>query len=332
MMAGETEAADAFPSWRVGIHTSIAGSLDQAAEKAHQLGCSSFQIFSSSPRMWKGRDPRRDEMAAMARLRAKYDLYPLIIHANYLLNLASPDATLRNRSVEAFRDEIRRAAAIGADYIVLHPGSFRDSSADAGIRALAASIRAGADCTPFGRVTLLIENMAGQGNCLGGSFEQLRDVMAMLEGLPVGCCIDTAHCYAAGMDVSTAEGLEKTVQSMKSTVGLDRVKVIHTNDSRSALGSKRDRHEHIGRGGIGLEGFRRIINHPLLREKAFILETPIEAPGDDQRNMKAILSLRDRLAMDAKAVKLKPRVKKIHAIPPVAGGFTPRARRRKANW
>ena len=292
-MTGETEE---FSPWRVGIHTSIAGSFDQAALKAHQLGCSAFQIFSSSPRMWQAREPRAEEVSSLNRLRERYDLRPLVIHANYLINLASPEERIRKRSVEAFRGEIARAAALGAEYIVLHPGSYRDGSPEAGIRALTSSIHEAARSTPFGAVTLLIENMAGQGKTLGERFEQLSDILSLLDGLPVGCCIDTAHCFAAGMDISTDSGLEAIVASLDATLGLDRVKVIHTNDSRSALGSHLDRHENIGKGGIGLDGFRRIVNHPSLRDKAFILETPIDEPGDDQRNMDAIRSLRPETA------------------------------------
>ena len=288
-VTGET---DAFPTWRVGIHTSIAGSFDQAAEKAHNLTCTAFQIFSSSPRMWNAREPRSEELAAMSRLRLLYDLHPLVIHANYLINLASANPALRKQSLEAFRGEIGRAAALGAEFLVLHPGSFRDTSVESGIRNIAASMREAIGDTPLRGVSVLIENTAGQGSCIGKTFEELQDILALLDGLPIGCCIDTAHCFAAGMDISTSEGLEKIINSLERTVGLDKVKIIHTNDSRSAMGSRLDRHEHIGKGGIGMEGFGRIVNHPALRDKTFILETPFDAPEDGIRNMKAIRSLR----------------------------------------
>lgn len=287
--AKETE----IPScWRLGVHTSIAGSLAQAAEKAHELGCTAFQIFSTNPRMWKSREPTAEELTAVARLRREYDLHPLVIHANYLLNIASPDRTLRQRSLDAFREEIGRAVALQAEYLVLHPGSYRESSVEEGIRTLAHSIREAMRKTPPERVRLLVENTCGQGNTLGGNFAELREILALLDGLPADCCIDTAHCFAAGMDIASAQGLEAMLAELDQTVGLERVKVIHTNDSRSPLGSHRDRHEHIGRGGIGREGFRRIVNHPALREKVFILETPIEKPGDDRRNLRTLRSLR----------------------------------------
>lgn len=286
--ANETE----IPCWRVGVHTSIAGSLTQAAEQAHQIGCTAFQIFSTSPRMWKARALGREEVSAMARLRREYDLHPLVIHTNYLLNLASPDPALRQRSIGAFREELGRAAAIGAEYLVLHPGSYRDGTPEQGIRTLARSIREAMQEMPPDGVRLLVENTCGQGNTLGGSFAEIGEILALLEGLPVDCCLDTAHCFAAGMNLATAEGLRATLAELNAAVGLRRVKVIHANDSRSALGSHRDWHEHIGRGGIGREGFRRIVNHPGLRDKVFILETPIDKPGDDRRNLRKIRSLR----------------------------------------
>ena len=289
---GKSEA-EAFSNWRVGVHTSIAGSVTQAAERAHQIGCTSFQIFSSSPRMWRARDFAAEELSAFERLRSSYDLSPLVIHTNYLVNLASPDPSLRKRSLEAFIGEIRRAEALGAEYLVLHPGSFRNGSREQGIRTLAASLREAIRKAPPAKTTILVENMCGQGNVLGGTFAELRDILALLDGLPVACCVDTAHCYAAGLDLATPDGLVAMLESLDRTVGLRRVPVIHANDSRSPLGSHRDRHEHIGNGGIGLEGFRRIVNHPALREKVFILETPLETEGDDRRNLRAIRSVRE---------------------------------------
>lgn len=288
-VAGETE----IPScWRVGVHTSIAGSIARAADKAHQVGCTAFQIFSTSPRMWKARPLEQEEITAMARLRREHDLRPLVIHANYLLNLASPEPALRRRSLAAFREELARASALGAEYLVLHPGSYRNGTREQGIRTLARSMRQAMRETPPDGARVLLENTCGQGNTLGGSFAEIRDTLALLEGLPVDCCLDTAHCFAAGMNLSTPEGLRAALAEVEATVGLRRVKLIHANDSRSPLGSHRDWHEHIGRGGIGREGFRRLVNDPSLRDKAFILETPVEKPGDDRRNLRMIRSLR----------------------------------------
>ncbi|MBI4442978.1 MAG: deoxyribonuclease IV [Acidobacteria bacterium] len=315
---------DAFSPWRVGMHTSIAGSLDQAAERAHRLGCTAFQIFSGSPRMWNTRQPAAEQVAALARLRERYDLHPLVIHTNYLINLASPDKTLRERSIEAFRGEISRAVALRADYLVLHPGSHRGSSAEQGIGTLAESIRQAARQTPFEGVSLLIENTCGQGHVLGGTFEQLRDILALLDGLGADCCLDTAHCFAAGMDLSHRQGLERMLVALDRTVGIHRVRVVHANDSRAPLGSHRDRHEHIGHGGIGRKGFREIVNHPALRHKVFILETPLEVPGDDLRNMKVIRSLRAGAGRTTRRVSPSRVTKRVAIV-----GQRARARRRK---
>jgi deoxyribonuclease IV len=287
-----TSEAEAFSKWQVGVHTSIAGSLSQAAEHAHRIGCTAFQIFSSSPRMWRARDISASEIAAFERVRSASDLSPLVIHTNYLVNLASPDPALQQRSLDAFIGEVLRADALGAEYLVLHPGSCRDGSKEQGIRTLASSIREAIRAAQPAKTMILVENMCGQGNVLGGTFAELREVLHLLDGQPVGCCIDTAHCFASGMNIATEEGLAAMLADLEQNIGLDRVPVIHANDSRSPLGSHRDRHEHIGKGGITLEGFRRIVNHPALREKAFILETPIEAEGDDRRNLAAIRSVR----------------------------------------
>lgn len=280
-----------FP-WRVGVHTSIAGSLDRAGEHAHKIGGNTLQIFSSSPRMWQARNFPAEELSAFSRVRQQFNLYPLVIHCNYLINMASPDAGLRERSREAFVAEIQRAEAMQANYLVLHPGSFREGSPEQGIRDLTTAIRAAIREAPPVHTTVLVENMCGQGSVLGGTFEQMRDMLALLEGAPVAACVDTAHCYGAGIDLSSETGLEGLVDTVDRTIGWSKVPVLHANDSRARLGSHLDRHEHIGRGGIGSEGFRRIVNHPALREKHFILETPIEEDGDDLRNLKALRGLR----------------------------------------
>jgi deoxyribonuclease-4 len=226
-----------------------------------------------------------------------------VIHTNYLVNMASPDPALRQRSLDAFIGEIRRAEALGAEYLVLHPGSCKDGSKEQGIRALAASIREAARKAPLEKSSILVENMCGQGNVLGGNFAELHDILALLDGVRVACCLDTAHCFAAGMDIASPEGLAAMLTSLDNTIGLQRVPVIHANDCRSPLGSHRDRHEHIGIGGIGREGFRRIVNHPALRDKVFILETPVETEGDERRNLTAIRSVRNEdAAVPARSV------------------------------
>jgi len=311
--ADGTDSAGSSP-WRVGVHTSIAGSLDRAGEHASRIGGNTLQIFSCSPRMWRARDLLREEISSFTRVREQRNLFPLVVHCNYLINMASPDPVLRERSREAFIAEIQRAEAMQAHYLVLHPGSFREGSPEQGIRHLAASVRSALREAPPVQSTILIENMCGQGSVLGGTFEQLQEVLALLEGLPVAACVDTAHCYGAGIDLSAEAGLRWLVEAVSRTIGWSKVPVIHANDSRARLGSRLDRHEHIGRGGIGSEGFRRIVNHPQLRDKIFVLETPLEEDGDDQRNLETLRSLRaDSIAKTSparaprrKAVSMKP--------------------------
>jgi deoxyribonuclease-4 len=287
---------------RIGIHTSIAGSLPQAAERAHALGCNAFQIFSSSPRRWRAGTIKANDALILARLRWRYDLYPLAIHVNYLVNLASEDPVVRPRSIAAFRGELQRALALGAEYLILHPGSVKNGDRVRGLALLVAGMEESARGLPLNGLRILIENTAGAGGALGGDLAEVGAVIQHAP-LPMGCCLDTAHSYAMGFDLSTPRGLSAWIRRVEETSGLDRVYVIHTNDSRAPLGSHRDRHEHIGKGGIGLAGFRGILNHPALREKAFILETPIDRPGDDHRNLEAVRKLVQRTRNAGKAIQ-----------------------------
>jgi deoxyribonuclease-4 len=302
-----------IPAWkdgslRVGIHTSIAGDVTAALEMAHGLGANALQIFSSSPRMWAQGSSRIAETEA-SRFRARRNelaLGPLVIHANYLINLASPNPVLRTQSVQAFHQEIVRAMALGADFLVVHPGSRLESSVETGVAAIAESLKQAARGLKLGELRILLENTAGQGSSLGSRFEELKAVLDACSGLPLGICIDTAHLFAAGWDIRGAEGLEATLRHIEDTVGLDRVRVVHMNDSKTALGSRVDRHEHIGKGKIGLDAFREILKHPLLAGRAFILETPIDKPGDDKRNVAALWRLTGRVVR-ATGDGMKPR-------------------------
>jgi len=273
---------------RIGIHTSIAGSLERSALKAAELGANTFQIFSSSPRQWKASVPAASSIALLQRAREKHDLTPLVIHDNYLINLASAHDGVRAQSIQAFRGELERAIAIGAEYLVAHPGNYKGQSLEQGILHVLESVAAAAEGLNFGKLMLLLENTAGAGAQLGSRFEELhvmREYAAKMTDLPIGFCLDTCHLLAAGFDVSTAAGLRHTVAEAGRLLGLDNVRVIHANDSKAPLGSHVDRHENIGVGYIGLDGFRRILAHPGLRNKAFILETPVEKDGDDKRDL-----------------------------------------------
>jgi deoxyribonuclease-4 len=278
---------------RIGIHTSIAGALEKAALRAAELGANTFQIFSASPRMWSARPLAPEEIARFRAARERLGLDPLVVHDNYLINLAAADPALRRRSVAAFRDELRRAAALGADYLVAHPGSFAGQSLEEGIDQVARSLIEATRGLKLDGLTLLIENTAGSGAALGSGFAELAEIRrrAGEADVEIGFCLDTAHCLAAGYDVASAAGLRRTLEEADQVLGLERVPVIHSNDSKAPLGSRVDRHQHIGQGHIGAEGFRRLLRHPKLRGKAFILETPIDRKDDDRRNVEALKQL-----------------------------------------
>jgi len=281
-------------SRRIGIHTSSAGGVQLAAERAYRLGCNAFQIFSSSPRQWVPHELDRPQCEQIKRLRDRYDLKPLVIHTNYLVNLAGVNELFLKKSVEAFRGEIERALALCAEYLVLHPGSFRGSDREQGLIRTAAAVATAAQGLDLDKsgLTILIENTAGAEYSLGGSFEQVAEVLEyLLDLVPIGACIDTCHTHVAGYDIVSPRGLEDTLKRLDETVGLKNVPVWHCNDAKAARGSKLDRHQHIGQGSIGMEPFRRLLNDPRLAHAAFIAETPIDEPGDDRRNVAALKKL-----------------------------------------
>lgn len=277
---------------RIGVHTSIAGGLENAALEAHSLGCNTFQMFSANPRGWKALEPTPGQCERFREARARFRQAPVVVHDNYLINLASADARIRALSIAAFRREIRRAVALGAEYLVMHPGSAKGSTASRALKTFSESLRRAAKGTHLEGLTILIENTAGQGQALGRSFEEVAEIIAGAgRDLPVAACIDTAHCFAAGYPIHTKVGLEQTLRQLDSTVGLANVRVIHANDSKAALGSHVDRHQHIGKGEIGAEAFGRIVRHPKLKAIPFICETPIDRPGDDKRNLRMMRKL-----------------------------------------
>jgi deoxyribonuclease IV len=301
----EPEPEPATPAWldgslRIGIHTSIAGSYLNALESANKLGCNALQIFSASPRMWAGAPARIPEVAAEA-FRARREalaLGPLVIHANYLINLAAPQPMLRTRSIQAFHDELVRGVDLGADFVVVHPGSCQTNTGESA-RIAVESIKQAAKNLPPTHLRILIENTAGMGNALCWRLEELGQIVAALDNLEVGACLDTAHLFAAGYDIKTQAGLASTLDLIDRTIGLARVPVFHVNDSKTPLGSRVDRHEHIGKGKIGADAFRRILTHPQLSTappqglpgRAFVAETPIDDPGDDRRNVATLWEL-----------------------------------------
>jgi len=276
---------------RIGIHTSIAGRLEQAAERARALGCDAFQIFSASPRSWQTNSFNLVEAETFRHRRQALGLHPLIVHDNYLINLASPRPVQRSRSIQALRAELERARVLGADYLVMHPGSAVDLPRPRAFANVVAGLRQAARGFHLNGLQILLENTAGQGSVLGARLEELAALLAAVPELNLGVCLDTAHLFAAGYDIRSVSGLEETLATVHTTVGLDRVKVIHVNDSKVVCGARVDRHQHIGRGKIGLEAFRRLLHHRTLAGKTFILETPIEREGDDRRNMQTLRRL-----------------------------------------
>jgi deoxyribonuclease IV len=247
--------------------------------------------------MWRASTPDPIQVGKFQTARQHFDLSPLAIHVNYLVNLASLDPVIRTKSVQSFRGELQRAAILGADYLVLHPGSHRDHSVEEGIAAFVLGLQEAAQGLTGIRTTVLLENTVGAGCHLGARLEQLhfiRDLASELTDLSIGYCLDTCHLLAAGFDIVTPAGLNATLRAVDEHLGLANVRLFHANDSKAPIGSRIDRHAHIGDGHIGTEAFRRILRHPKLRGKPFILETPIDNPCDDRRNLDMLKSLARR--------------------------------------
>jgi len=297
---------------RIGIHTSIAGGVENAAERAWRLGCSAFQIFSTSPRQWKPYDLAMPQCLKMRSLREDYALQPLVIHTNYLINLAGGTPHFHAKSIEAFRGELERALALCADYLVLHAGSFRGGSREQGLQRVAEAIASAARGLDLakGGLTVLIENSAGAEFSLGSSFDQLAELLERLKGVvPIAACIDTCHTHVAGYDIVSEEGMNQTLRYLDLAIGLKKIPVWHCNDAKAARGSRLDRHQHIGKGSIGAEPFRRLLHDPRLAHAAFIAETPIDKPGDDLRNVHMLHSLAPKKLAVSKRPRLGPQRK-----------------------
>jgi deoxyribonuclease-4 len=299
----EPEPEPGPPAWmdgsvRIGIHTSIAGGYLNALESAHKLGCNALQIFSASPRMWAGGPSRVAEVdaAAFRARREALGLGPLVIHANYLINLAAQQSMLRTRSIQAFHDELVRGIALGADFVVVHPGACGECKPDQAMRLAIDSVKQAAKNLPPTKLRILIENTAGMGTALGSRLEEIGEMLNALQSIGVAGCLDTAHLFAAGYDIKSEAGLASTLELIDRVIELERVPVFHANDSKIPLGGRVDRHEHVGKGKIGAEAFRRLLTHPRLSAlppeglagRAFLAETPIDDPGDDRRNVAAL--------------------------------------------
>jgi deoxyribonuclease-4 len=260
---------------RLGAHMSVAGGLPRAVERAIVHRCDAFQIFAKNANQWRGRlVPRQEIREFRARVRAS-GIGPVVSHASYLINLATTSPALRAQSIAAMADELDRAEALGLLGVVLHPGCYTHGSEAEGLELIAAALVDLFRARRRGKTMVLLEHTAGQGTSLGATFEQLASIIAKMRDHPrAGVCLDTCHLLASGYDLCSPEGYEETFTQFGRLVGFDRLKVFHLNDSKKPLGSRVDRHEHIGQGCLGLEPFRRIVNDRRFRGLPMLLETP----------------------------------------------------------
>jgi deoxyribonuclease-4 len=260
---------------RLGAHMSVAGGLPRAVERAVVHRCDALQIFAKNANQWRGREiPRAEIREFRARVKAA-GIGPVVSHASYLINLASTNPTLRQQSLAAMGDEIDRAEALGLLGVVLHPGAYTVGSEAEGLTLIAGALLDLLRARTRGKTMVLLENTAGQGTTLGATFEQLASIIAkMNDHRRVGVCLDTCHLLASGYDICSPEGYASTFTQFGRLVGFERLKAFHMNDSKRPLGSRVDRHEHIGQGHLGLEPFRRIVNDRRFRDLPMLLETP----------------------------------------------------------
>jgi deoxyribonuclease-4 len=275
---------------RIGFHAPIKGGLHESLIVARDTGCDAVQIFSRNPRGWMAKPLTNESIDLFRRTRKQTKLSPVLIHTNYLINLAAADETILLKSIASFREEVERAILLGVDYLVLHPGSARGSCEADAIEICALSLQVACKGLKLGSLRILLENTAGQGECIGHRFEHLRAIMDACPKIPLGVCVDTAHSFTAGYDIREADGLEATLEIIRRTVGLRNVRAVHFNDSRAPYNSRVDRHWHIGEGHIGREALRRFAQHPKLAHAAFILETPYDDPRADLKNLEALRS------------------------------------------
>jgi len=282
---------------KIGCHVSIAGGIDNSVIRAEKLGCNTMQIFSKNAATWQEKILGKEEVKRFKRnlKNSSIDIDPVFIHTSYLINLASPLDELYFKSINSFIEEMKRADLLLKEpYLITHPGAHTGGGEEYGIqrviKALNIILERSADLNL--KTMILLENTAGSGTHLGYSFQQWEK---MVEGAKdkkrMGICFDTCHAFAAGYDLSCREGIEQTLEELDKYLGLERLKVIHLNDSKYPLGSRKDRHMHIGKGYIGLKGFEIMVNHQFLKGLPFVLETPKFGQRDDVENINLVKSL-----------------------------------------
>jgi deoxyribonuclease IV len=278
----------------LGVHVSGQKRLSDTLGHAHKLGCNTMQVFARSPQRWRDKFLEAKEIEEFKHRRLEFKIKPVFIHISYLINLASPNPRLYKGSIEAYIEDILEASLLKADYIVTHMGSHKDTSEEAGLKRLSDALNMILEKTKHVSVGILLENTSGSGSWLGYNFSHHKQIIENLKHKErVGICVDTAHAYLAGYDIATKEGLERLLSEIDKTVGIKLIKCIHLNDAKDKLGTHHDRHENIGKGYIGIEGMKRIVNHPKLRNLPFILETPkSEDDVNDIMNLKTVRRLR----------------------------------------
>ena len=280
----------------VGAHMSIAGGIHNAFTHGQRAGCRTMQIFLKSSSQWKGRALTEDDRRLYLAAEANTGIGPVVAHNSYLINLASPDPALYRRSIDAFVAEMQRANYLGVSCVILHPGAHMGSGEEQGIARVAAALNRALDRVGP-PVRVLLENTAGQGSSLGRRFDQLAAILEKVrQDGRLGICLDTCHAFAAGYDIRTPEAYRKTFREFDRLIGVDRIGVIHVNDCKKELGSRVDRHTHIGRGKIGLEGFRCLVNDRRFAKAPKILETP---KGEDLKEDRMNLAALRRLVNDS---------------------------------
>lgn len=273
---------------RLGVHTSIAGGLSLSLERAHALGCNTMQIFSHNPRGWTIKEISEEESARFKTLRQRLDISPVYIHTSYLINMASKDSILRRKSIAMLREEMNRADALGADFVILHTGSASGGDDCLSRQRAIAAVNEVAQ-TGTWQAGLLIENTAGERGDISSKITDLAEILNGVYGsLISGICFDTCHAFSAGYDMSDDEGIQKIVREIETPITMQKVKLIHLNDSKGERGSGIDRHEHIGLGKIGVAGLQQLIHSRPFCNVPVILETPKKQESDDPRNLRTV--------------------------------------------
>lgn len=300
---------------RIGFHVSILGGISNSVDNALKIGCNAFQIFSRNPRGWAAKPLQDDDVEKFRKKlnESKIDRYSTFVHMPYLPNLASSDKELHKRSTDTLREEIKRCSTLGIHHVILHLGRHGEQGSERGISQIEKACTSAINYSPTSKleskirkkenigieyepVTIVLENSAGGKNSLGSRFDELGLILDKLKFSSgrqnsFGICLDTCHAFAAGYDLRTKEGVSETLDKFKSEIGLENLKVVHLNDSRDMLSSKRDRHEHIGLGKIGMQGFKELLTYKAVRKIPLIMETPLDKRRLNHDNLKVVLKL-----------------------------------------